>query len=517
MKRKNILLISCLTASLALVPANAYAYQKSETVYTNLNYDGTVEKTSVTNHLSFTGNYKLEDDSELLEILNISGDEKYTKEDNSLTWSPLDKDIFYRGSTSKTLPITTEVKYYLDGEEKDISTMIGKSGHVKIEYRFKNESKNYVSINGRMETIYTPFMTSIATVVDGNVKNISVTNGRVTSTGARSTVVAIASPGLYESTKLKEFKTFDKVVIEYDTESFALKTTYIVSTPKLLEEQDLSIFSKVNSLSKNIDALKTNIAKIEEGAKALEKGTKELESGSVTLSDSLEDASLSLKKLQSGAISLDKGIDKVIDALASAKGILASSHSSELAILKSKNDTAIGTLASKITAAGIPLDSLNLACQDVTNSDPLLADETVQIYCLLNANNKAVSTVAKESSTLGKELDTLIEGLKTLKTGSATLSTGLEAMTQGLDKLYAGSKALQTGSQKLVLGATTLSQGTSAYKKEGIDQLVNYANTFQTYSNRAEALVKTSKNYKGFSSTKSDDVLFVSMISSYKD
>lgn len=517
MKRKNILLISCLTAGLAFVPTNTLAYQKSETIYTNLNYDGTVEKTSVTNHLSFTGNSNLEDDSELLEILNISGEEKYAKEGNKLTWSPLDKDIFYRGSTSKTLPISTEVKYYLDGEEKDVSTMIGKSGHVKIEYRFKNESKNYTSINGRMETIYTPFMTNVATVLDSNVKNISVTNGKVTSTGSRSTIVAIASPGLYESTKLKEFKTFDKVTIEYDTESFALKTTYIVSTPKLLEEQDLSIFSKMNSLSQNVDTLKTNIAKIEEGAKALEEGTKELKSGSTTLTENLEKASLSMKMLQSGAVSLDKGIDKVIEALSNAKDALSSSNSSELVLLKTKNDTAIKSLASKIAATGITADSLDIACRDMTNSNPLLANETVEMYCLLNANNEAVSTIAEQSSTLGKEIDALIDGLKGIKTGSTTLSTGLETMSQGLDKLYAGSKALETGSQKLVSGATTLSRGTTTYKKDGIDKLANYANTLKTYSNRAEAIVKMSKNYKGFSSTKSDDVLFVSMIPSYRD
>ncbi|MCX4255166.1 MAG: hypothetical protein OSJ63_07910, partial [Bacilli bacterium] len=46
-------------------------------------------------------------------------------------------DITYRGTTTKTLPITTNVTYYLDDIETNINDMIGKSGKIKIVVKYQ--------------------------------------------------------------------------------------------------------------------------------------------------------------------------------------------------------------------------------------------------------------------------------------------------------------------------------------------------------------------------------------------
>lgn len=72
MKTENIKGITLLALS-ALLPLNTRALEKSEMVYTNLDYDGSVKTSTVTNHLSFVGSDDFVDESELKDILNLNG------------------------------------------------------------------------------------------------------------------------------------------------------------------------------------------------------------------------------------------------------------------------------------------------------------------------------------------------------------------------------------------------------------------------------------------------------------
>ena len=95
-----------------------YALEKDETVYTKLDNTGKVKNTSAVERLSCTTDEDIKDLSNLEDILNISGDEKYTKEENTLTWKANGNDISYSGTINKELPISVKITYYLDGKEK---------------------------------------------------------------------------------------------------------------------------------------------------------------------------------------------------------------------------------------------------------------------------------------------------------------------------------------------------------------------------------------------------------------
>src|SRR5574344_243844 len=211
MKNKKLFRLSLVTL-LALTPMTTYALTKNEMVYSNLDYDGSISKTVVTNHLSdMTGN-TVSDDTELQNILNINGKETFTLENNNLTWNNLDQDIYYQGSTDKELPVQVKIQYYLNDQEKTVSDMLGNSGHVKIVFTLTNTESNSVLVNGSYQTMYTPFITMVGTMLDSEKNsNVSITNGKVVGTGSKNMVVGIASPGLYESTNIDELKDFNSI------------------------------------------------------------------------------------------------------------------------------------------------------------------------------------------------------------------------------------------------------------------------------------------------------------------
>ena len=71
----NIIFIS----TLMLHSLPIYALTKDETVYTKLNNDGSVKMTLVNNHIKNPNNLEtLTDETDLLNILNINGKEKFT-------------------------------------------------------------------------------------------------------------------------------------------------------------------------------------------------------------------------------------------------------------------------------------------------------------------------------------------------------------------------------------------------------------------------------------------------------
>lgn len=104
---------------------------KKETVYVEMNADGTVTKTTVSDVLKVKGKDNISDVSDLTDITNISGDEAFTTDNGKLIWENKGKDISYQGTTTKSAPIDIKVSYYLDDKEISPEDLAGKSGKGK--------------------------------------------------------------------------------------------------------------------------------------------------------------------------------------------------------------------------------------------------------------------------------------------------------------------------------------------------------------------------------------------------
>ena len=267
-----------------------YALTKDESVYVKLNENGDVQSTSITEHLNdYSGNI-INDKTTLNNIKNINGSEKFNLEGNDLIWETKGNDIFYQGKYNKDLPISIDVKYYLDGEEKTVNEMLGKKGNIRIDLTYKNNSYKNMNINGKSEKMYVPYMIVTTTLLNNNDnKNISVTNGKVIDNGVGSIVMALSTPGLDESLKLNDLKDFNKVEINYYTESFELNSIYSVVTTSLFDDDSLDMFGEVNNLYKSIDLLQSNMDTIVGASKELSNGTSQMNEGITQLNTRVQE------------------------------------------------------------------------------------------------------------------------------------------------------------------------------------------------------------------------------------
>ena len=539
MNKINKIIGTILVTGIILNPTSTFALEKKETVYANLNYNGKVSKTVVNNHLYLQDKGTVEDETELKDILNINGDEKYNLDGNKLTWKSSGKDIFYQGTTDKELPVSVKATYYLNGKKTSVKKMLGKEGSVKIVLSFTN---NYYD---EKDKIYTPIVTTVGTIIsDKENTNIEITNGKRVDTGTKNMLVGIASPGLYESTKLEELKGLDEITITYDTTNFSLNNIYIVATPKLLEESDFNVFNKMDILYKSINTLSESTDKIESGSDELENGTNTILAGTETISANLKKAYDGIEKIANGSVSVDKGLEQVITALTTAKQQL---DTTSLDYLKATNITAANTLLESLKAQGLTNDltslfnqftvssfglggtysdasSANTALQSYLLNSPY-AEQTANlmqlkslydVYLLLNTDATAFGQTGEKINYLSSQIDILLSGLSELKNGTTELTTGITSLKTGIYSLYTGSITLTEGTKTLSEGTTTLSNGISTLNKEGIKKLTGYTDKFKNYTNTAKKLLEKSNEYNGFTSSNANNTIFIYKMKSAK-
>lgn len=496
MKKFNKLL-SAVALIGVIIPLNVSAITKSETIYASVNSEGQNYKQIVSTHLYNNVNGDIEDTTNLTDILNINGDEKFALDGNKLTWSALGKDIFYQGKSNIPLPISLKVNYYLNGEKIDSKKLKGQKGDIKIELKFTNNTI-LKSTND-----YVPFVVTAGAIINNeNNSNIKINNGTVVDTGSKSYVLGLASPGLYEFMGLAEFSDFDMLTIEYTTESFSLNDIYVVSTPKFIESSDFSIFSKINALASSTKTIKDNMDKIEEGSNALLKGAEALDGGAYEIAAGLKTVSAGMSALVTGADNLNQGLSETLLGLNTSIDNL----NKMLAML---NDSAN------------PMSLPNLKALIKQDEDTLtalkVADPTNPLITLLATNKMALENMLATFDSISKDITSnlsLLQGALTeLEAGSNKLSLGLKEVKAGVDKLEVGADTLKGGSEELYTGMQTLSSGVSTLNKEGITVLNNYASTFVGISNRAQNVLQRSINYKGFTADNIDKTTIIYKVS----
>ena len=107
-----------LAATAGNVSYAATNVEKEETVYVNLDSDGTVDDVTVSNWLkNVTGTSDVQDVSNLKDIKNVKGDETFTQNGDKLTWKANDADIYYQGTTDEKPPVNVKISYQLDGKD----------------------------------------------------------------------------------------------------------------------------------------------------------------------------------------------------------------------------------------------------------------------------------------------------------------------------------------------------------------------------------------------------------------
>ena len=180
---------------------------KEETVYVNADATGNSDEVTVSDWLKNSGSVSgnLTDESILKEIKNVKGDETFTENGDQLTWNTAGEDIYYQGTTDKELPVSVKLTYFLDGKEVKPDELKGKSGHLKIQVQYTNNEKKTVTVDGKEEEVYTPFVMMTGMILPNETfSNVTIDNGKVISDGSRNIVVGFGMPGLKDSLDLDE-------------------------------------------------------------------------------------------------------------------------------------------------------------------------------------------------------------------------------------------------------------------------------------------------------------------------
>lgn len=533
MKKNNLKklgTISVLCLSLfTTVPVNALT--KNETVYSKIDTNGNVIKTTVTDKL--INDNKLDtitDLTDLDKIINLSNNNTFNKDNNQITWNTSGNNLTYQGISNKELPISINISYKLDGNSITVDDLLGKSGHVDITLKYTNNERNLVYVNGTNTYLYTPFIVTMGTIIkDTDATNLKITNGKIINNGLSNILVGISAPGLYESLNMYELKDLDTITISYDTTSFNLPTIYNVATSKLLEDNDLSIFNKLNTLTSASTSLKENIDALTEGSNKLLESSITLNNGTSQIYQNLSYVNQKLKEINAGAINLDNGLNDIINTLNKVKESLNNSSNDEsIGKLKLLIDTDLNT-ANNLKTMNDTLkanyEEYNL--KDITYKEAIAADPTMNLYnlklayennyennnqliTLLNSNASALTEtlttlnnidteVSNMLSTLTRYLEKAHDGSTELANGTTALSTGVNTLTTKVEELYNGTTALSEG-------INTLNTGITAYNEEGITPLSNTINNNLSGNiNKIKKLADLGNNYQTFTMKNTTD------------
>lgn len=303
---------STLLCSMVGYTLPVFAYTKDETVYSKLDSEGKNYKTIVSTHIE-NSEYadEINDMSDLLNIKNTSGDETYTQDGNKFVWNANKNDIYYQGESEKELPIECEVKYELDGKEVSANEIAGKSGKVKITLQYKNKEERTININGKDEKMYVPFVVVAGTIIKNeNARNIEISSGKVVDDGTKTVIVGMAMPGLQESLGISsdEIDIPNNIEITMDATNFETSSIMSYVTPKVIEEDDLTIFDDLDEMYNKVNTLQSSMNQIQDGANTLKDGTTELEAGANTLKNGVNTA-------YSGAQTITSEVEKSTQSL----------------------------------------------------------------------------------------------------------------------------------------------------------------------------------------------------------
>ena len=377
---------------------------KDESVYLISDANGNVNKTIVVDHLKNKDKKDtLDDASNLSDIENVKGKEKFTQSGDKLTWQAGGKDIYYQGTATEEPPVTQKVTYYLDGKEISPEDLAGKSGKVKIRFDYTNTTSYTETVNGEKQTVSVPFAAITGLVLGDGFENIEVTNGKAEVSNSSSVVLGYALPGLKDSLGIKDGDLDGDVNIpEYmemtaDVKNFSMPAamTFVVNASDYVSTDGID----TSDLDDMINDLKDASTQLQDGSKTLAEGTD-------TLSDGLSTLQSKLGTFASGVGTLQSGLKTYTDGVSTLSG-------------------GLNTLGNSTGALVSGADKLNSGAGQLASGSATLKDG-------LKSYTDGASELNAGINELGSKSGTLVSGVSKLSKGTSALNAGVQELDKTL-------------------------------------------------------------------------------------
>lgn len=426
---------------------------KDESVYLISDANGNVNKTIVVDHLKNKDKKDtLEDASNLSDIENVKGKEKFTQSGDKLTWQAGGKDIYYQGTATEEPPVTQKVTYYLDGKEISPEDLAGKSGKVKIRFDYTNTTSYTETVNGEKQTVSVPFAAVTGLVLGDGFENIEVTNGKAEVSDSSSVVLGYALPGLKDSLGIKDGDLDGDVNIpEYmemtaDVENFSMPAamTFVVNASDYVSTDGID----TSDLDDMINDLKDASTQLQDGSKTLAEGTD-------TLSDGLSTLQSKLGTFASGVGTLQSGLKTYTDGVSTLSG-------------------GLNTLGNSTGALMSGADKLNSGAGQLASGSATLKDGLKSYTDGANGLAKGASDLDAGIGTLAEKSGTLVDGATKLDDGASQLSASASSINEGIKSLDTGLKTPLTDKEKA---------GYQAAAKDSVDKQFSNPDNEANYEN----------------------------------
>lgn len=287
--------------------------EKTETVYSVLNSDGSISDTIVSSWLhDEDGINNIKETLNLTDVKNIKSNEKPSKDGNTYTWNAKGNDVYYEGTATKQLPVSVKIRYELDGQEISAKDMEGKSGHLKLMISFTNNYSEVKNINGKSIVIHPSYLAGgMLNMSTGKFSNVKCESGKIVNDGTNEMLAFANIPGLNETLKSagldkvnNQLGISDDVTVEADVNDFDLGSIMVGMTNEIDLASELGEIGSVSELTDGIDQLMEADNQLIDGSKQLYDGTTQLKEQAAPLTGSSDQ----VRQLSAGAIQLNDGV-----------------------------------------------------------------------------------------------------------------------------------------------------------------------------------------------------------------
>lgn len=431
--------------------------KKQETVYINLNTDGTVKKINVTDWLhTDTPQTVIEDVSSLENITNIKTLTPADIRDDKLYWDMDTTDLYYSGTTDKASPINISIHYYLDDVEMSADEIAGKSGNVKIQIDTSSALKKTVTIQGKNYDIYCPLLLVGGMILpEENFSNINIVNGTAISDGSKQIAFFTGIPGADESLGLSALNL--SLLNSIAAQSFTITAT--VTNFELgnimFSAVPLSAVGSIGtgSLPESVDDIKGVLSDFEDVQKALN--------------------GLDVNKM----ISVLYGDSNKFEELIGSVNTAVKLYQENEKLLKTVSTYMTDENLQKLEKLANDLNATDLDAISQTLNDPAVA-ALLKVLPQLSSSLSEISTLANDLNEVMPILQSLSNDMD-----DPEIKQSLENMPETLNELQGVLKTIEDNKEILEM----VNELSSEDKAAQIDALMKTVNKYTTLDTLSEA------------------------------
>lgn len=448
--------------------------EKTETVYSVLNSDGSISDTIVSSWLhDEDGINNIKETLNLTDVKNIKSNEKPSKDGNTYTWNAKGNDVYYEGTGTKQLPVSVKLRYELDGQEMSAKDMEGKSGHLKLTISFTNNYSEIKNINGKSIVIHPSYLAGgMLNMSTGNFSNVKCESGKIVNDGTNEMLAFANIPGLNETLRSagldkvnNQLGISDDVTVEADVNNFDLGSIMVGMTNEIDLASELNGIGSVSELTDGIDQLIEADDQLIDGSKQLYDGTTQLKEGIAPLSSAypqIETLTNAFDQLHDGTTTLSTGLNQYtagVDQL----NVVSKQNLYKLSMGATTLNTSLNNEESKsqLTQLVQGSQALDAGIQDL--NEQVNGDDSMLKPDMVKNLTEALKTTNEQVGKLGQVLN----DLQDQEGAFVDLSNQITKASENINKLG----TLQTSFKEVTDGASAIITADNEQIKSVDDQL----------------------------------------------